>query len=57
LVPILFFSILKIDVPGYSSNLEARGYQPLWFDLTGVVLIFLAGLMFYVFYRQEKKEL
>ena len=57
LMPVLFFSILKIDVPGYSSNLEARGYQPLWFDLIGLGLMTVSGLLFYAFNRQKKNPI
>jgi uncharacterized protein len=45
-IPILFTYLLKLDIPGFTSSLDAKLFQPAWFDLGGAGLILIALLMF-----------
>jgi len=47
LLPILVVSILKINIPGYSTDMSQIAFQPLWFDLVGIILVTLSAGVYY----------
>jgi membrane protease YdiL (CAAX protease family) len=53
-LPLIFLSLLQIKIPGYSSELTQQvEFQPLWFDLIGLIL---AGLGLWLLVREFKKN-
>lgn len=58
----IFIYALHIDIPGYTTFNESTIYQPLWFDMLGIALLMLGGVMILYFimtknYKEQIKEI
>ncbi|MFZ7133717.1 MAG: homocysteine S-methyltransferase family protein [Eubacteriales bacterium] len=52
----IFIYILHWDIPGYTSVYETTVYQPLWFDMFGIALLMLGGVILIYATRESEGD-
>ena len=54
-LPLAAMTLLPFEIPGYTSDFETIQFQPLWFDLAGVILAVL-GVWFLIHQFRESSD-
>lgn len=56
-IPILVTYLLRVDIPGFTSPLDARAFQPAWFDLAGAGLVLASVALFFLIGRRAQPKM
>lgn len=41
----LILHVLRLDIPGYTTDIGVTSFQPIWFDLLGLVLLIIGSIL------------